>query len=244
MSYRSEEEALRGRVAELEGELESAEATIARLRGDGAAEVAAPDEVDRFTGIRTNLFIERELPFAMTDAGLVAISDLLEKRFPGGTTTQIGTTFTHRKASYELRIEALEGGGSRLRVKGDYRPARTQLGLGTPGLAFLGAVITAGMFAALRTGPAGIAVGVVLGALGGFWFLRNLLQRAMAKDRQRITAAFESVAELARLHRDKDERRIETHADVDAEAEQEAAALEAAELEAAALEEAELSRRR
>ncbi len=200
MTYRDDHEGLRARVKELEGELDVANETIERLRGEAGAEAPAADEFDAVTGLVKRLHLERELPVEVSDEGLLAIANLLSARMPGGTISQIAGTLTHSKANYELRLSRTEAGRTKLQATFDYRQVRMPLGLGMPEFALLGSVLTAGVLAGLRFGRAGIAVGIVLGALVGFALLRAIAKRAMTKDRQQITAAFEAVVDLAARH--------------------------------------------
>ncbi len=232
MTYRDDREAMQSRIAELESELSAANDTILRLRGEVAGEIPA-DDVDRFTGIPRFLHLKRDLPFEVSDEAFVAIADMLRARIPGGSVSQVGNTLTHSKGSYELRLSR-GGGRTSVELKGDYRSTRLQLALGTPGLALIGAVLSAGAAAAISRGhPAFIAIGLVLGAIAGFALLRTTLQRGMAKDRQLLRGAFESVVELATAHsRAPSRMRIDaTEEERDALAEEEAAAAEATERE-------------
>lgn len=229
MGYRDEKEGLKARVTELEGELEAANETIMRLRGEGG-DVEVEGGVDPLTGVPRGLHLERELPFGVTDAGLVAIADLLNERIPGGNVAQVGDTLTHRKGTYEMRLERESNDRTRIRAIGDYRHMRKGLLIGTPGLALIGAVITAGLFSVLRMGRAGMAVGAVLGVIAAVYLLRVRLKSSMAAEQTNIAATFEAVADLAARH--KQARIAETSDEAAAEAEAlaaEEAAEEAAE---------------
>src|SRR5262245_46091292 len=99
MAYRDDEEALRRRVADLEGELSEARATIARLQGESATQAVSSDEPSWFLGAPTRLELERELPFEVTDEGYEAIAELARKRFPAsvGGVSQVGRTLIYRQ---------------------------------------------------------------------------------------------------------------------------------------------------
>jgi hypothetical protein len=115
-------------------------------------------------------------------------------------------------------------------MTGDYRPARTQLLIGSPGLALLGAIFSAFPAAALKLGVAGIAFAVLLGMFSGFYLLRHLIKRGMEQDQQNLRGAFEAVRVIAEEHRERariEEAHAETEAEAEADATAEAEALEA-----------------
>src|SRR5690606_37503928 len=62
MGYRDEREGLQQRVQELEGELDRARATIARLQGAGGQIEAAPEKVGWLTGAPERLDLAMRAP--------------------------------------------------------------------------------------------------------------------------------------------------------------------------------------
>lgn len=223
MAYRSDDEALRARIKDLEAELFSAQSTIERLRGTAPKDVE-PAGRDRITGLIPYLERRIELPFAIPEPAFVAIADHLNERIPGGSIAQIANTLTHRKGSYQMRIER-EVDRTVIHLTGDYRPARTQLLMGSPGLALLGALFCAFPAAALELGAAGIALAVVFGMFSGFYLLRHLIKKGMEQDQQKLNGAFEAVRAIAEEHRERariEEARAEIQPAAEAEAQAEA----------------------
>lgn len=229
MAYRSEDEALRARVKELEHELGEARRTIARLQGRVTEPIGRDER--RLFGAAMTIEKEAAVPSEVADDAFVAIADALNARIPGGVASQVGNTLTHKKGSYEMRVSRAAG-ETRVRVRGDYRPARMLFWLGSPGLMLIAAVLlgSAGGLA----GPIGAAVGVVLGLATGLLGLRALMKRAIRSDQQLLLGTFEAVVSIANAHAESARARTR----IAAGDSREHARDEAAEAEIAAAEEA------
>ncbi len=197
MAYRHEEEGLRARIERLERDFAEARGIIAQLRGDLPSEPHDAGKVDRLIGVVTRLERHVELPFEVSEQGLLAVADFLVERIPGGVASQIAGTLTHRKGSYEMRIAPTRAGSTAIRLGGDYRTARTHLWLGAPGICLLSAVFFALPAAGLGGGAIGVALAACAGVVSGFLFLRGLIRRAMVADQRRLISAFHRVVELA-----------------------------------------------
>ncbi len=227
MAYRDDEEAQRGRVAELERELAEAREKIARLEGRFPEQT--PREASGLLGVPLMLERETMLPLEVSEDGFVAIANALEARLPGSTTTQVGSTLTHRKGVYELRVSRLDG-KTRIQLKGDYRAAKLMFVLGSPGLMLIAGVLLASVGTAL--GPVGTAVGAVMGIVAAVLGFRWLMRRSLVQDQRLLEGLFETAVTLASSHGAKLEpTRIAAQTRVSEEAaETEAEAAEAAAL--------------
>jgi hypothetical protein len=239
VGYRNDEDGLRLRIAELEGELGDAEATIDRLRGEGASEIPSDASSDWFTGVPRQIFLQRELALEVTNEGLEAIAAVLDDRVPGGSLSVVGNTLIHRKASYELRLKRTSKGRTEVRLSGDYRALRLLLGLGGPGIGLLTGAPLAGVITSLGLAPPFVVTAFIVGALAGFLGLRALMRRNTLAERKRLTGMFEAVCDVAKAHAVDPQERLRFEA-AQSEASSEAAseAQHAAETEAAASEEA------
>ena len=217
------------RVSDLESELAEAEAIIARLRGEGASEVPKDAATDWFSGVPKQLYLERELPFAISEDGLETIAELANERVAGGSLANVGRTLTHRKGQYELRVLRTRGGRTKIRLVGDYSAGRLLLALAGPGAALLTGALPAGILEEAGASPPMILLAFLLAGIVGFFGLRKLLQRSSANDRATLTGLFEAVCDVAKQHRIVPGKvRVETGPSVEEEreamAEQEAAA--------------------
>jgi hypothetical protein len=196
VAYRDDEEAQRARVAELERELAEAQAKIARL--EGRLVEPSPREASRLLGVPLMLERETVLPLEVGDHGFLAIANALEARLPGGTTAQIGPTLTHKKGAYELRVSRLDGGKTRIQIKGDYRAAKLMFLVGSPGLMLIAGVLLASGGTLL--GPAGTAVGAVIGLVSALLGFRWLMRRSLVQDQRLLEGLFETAVTLATSH--------------------------------------------
>ncbi|MBL9024266.1 MAG: hypothetical protein JNL21_18880 [Myxococcales bacterium] len=196
MAYRDDEEAQRGRVAELERELAEAREKIARLEGRFPEQT--PREASRLLGVPLMLEREKVLPLEVSEDGFVAIANALEARLPGGTTAQVGRMLTHKKGAYELRVSRLDGGNTRVQLRGDYRAAKLMFLLGSPGLMLITAVLLASVGTVL--GPIGTAVGAVMGIVAAVLGFRWLVRRSLVQDQRLLEGLFETAVTLASSH--------------------------------------------
>ena len=225
MAYRDERETLQARVDELQSEVAEAKGTIARLRGETTKQPQSAGEVDPKTGMPFVLRLERELPFEVSDEGLVAISQLLDVRMPGGTVSQVGNTLRYQRGGFELLITRTAD-RTHIRLTSNDRAALETASAPGLVLGFFGTMI-AGV--ALELGLLWIAIGMVLGALLGGWLSARASRRLVVRQRPHVKASFGQVLDVAESHRKPSTRRIAAHnAEPDVLAEQDALADETA----------------
>lgn len=199
MRYRDDTEGVRARLEEAERELAEARETIRRLRGE-VVRSSPGDDVDRLTGVPRFLRLQRALPFAVSDDALLAITDMVEARVPGGSVSQVGPRWTHRRRGYVMNLHRAPDQTS-LELTLDHRPARLLFLLGAPGLALIAGVLGAALLAGASGGnKLAIALGATLGALGAIVGLRALVRRAAASEREVLGGAFEAAVHLVTHH--------------------------------------------
>src|SRR4051812_10041461 len=87
MGYRDDQEALRSRVDQLEGDLADARDKIAALTGERA--VGPEPAPSRLTGAPRGVALERVLDYEIDDEGLERIAQLV-RRHLGVTVAQVG----------------------------------------------------------------------------------------------------------------------------------------------------------
>lgn len=198
--YREDEDALRSKVSELEGELASAKAEIGRLRGETTPAAATPVAESRILGTPKHHAREATLPFTLTDDGYAAVARILRSRL-GLSSAQVGGDLT--APGFTLLREA---GSTRIRITTDFSAraagvvATAGLSLVLPGLPILGVladVATHGgphwlPFHALWILPS-VALGV--GAL-----VRSRTRTVIGADIAKIDGAFEAILDAAKEH--------------------------------------------
>lgn len=188
------------RVAELEGELDEANDTIARLRGEGATPLAKEGKGnDWVTGGPRKLAVERELPFEVTDEGFEAIAEVAAQRLPGGSVSLVGRTLTYRHGQLTLRVTRGEG-KTRLVAQANYQGARLLFALGGMGVAILGGGLVVGVAEPLALSGALLVPLFVLGGLLGVLGLRHLMKKGNAKGQETLTGLFETACDLVKEH--------------------------------------------
>jgi hypothetical protein len=232
MAYRDDKRAMKQRIEQLEGELSTAQGTIARLNGH-IDERASDDEADMLT--KEQLHLTRELDFAIDDAGVEAIAEMLRTRLLNSQVTEVGRTLSCRWGTSELRVIRHDDRTEIRLGANDPRP-KWLMAVGGTGFAVLAGpfVAAAGLALASLVGvalPAWAAFGLVPVALGaGYWLMDTLTDRNIRNARTTLKGALESASDLAKEHEQKSAVRIDvtSQEDVAAEAEAEAAAEEEA----------------
>jgi hypothetical protein len=203
MGYRDDEEALRRRVADLEGELSEAHATIARLQGESATHAGASDKPNWFLGAPMRLELERELPFEVTDEGYEAIAELARKRFPTsmGGVSQVGRTLTYQQGGVtELKLSRIGPGRTRMSLRSDHRAHGVILGAMAPGASLFALVGVVAVLRAVGATPASLVVALPLVVISCFLLIRALVARSVVTQRAKMAGLFETVAEIAAQH--------------------------------------------
>jgi len=251
MAYRSDKEALRMRIGELEAELEDAQQTIHRLRGDGDASDTLGA---RLAGAPTTLLVEREVQGELEDGDYDEIVDMLSRRFPGGQVSLLGRRFNwsggkHKKRRIEVTVTR-RGGKSYLRVHEPLSPLVSNVFVGT---ASCGAgALTLALIAVkkgLALNPAWVVIPMVILL---YIAARAIFQWRGKQRRGELTAIADDIAthigrHSRRVRIDDESQHAQTSeaqaadeeaADEEA-ADEEAAAEEAAAEEAAAIDETE-----
>lgn len=195
MSYRDESDALRAKVEDLEGRLEDAQETIARLRGEGAPAPASEGERSRLIGAPRRVVLERELPFEVGTEGYEAVAAVLRTRF-GLAASQVGRRMTAGPFTMSY-----EGGVTRLRVVLDRQYRGVGLLTGASLLGGFGTLFSVGIIHdVLHASPAHglwiLPIAVAACALP----LRSLMKRGLASEETRWRGAFEAIVDAATAH--------------------------------------------
>ncbi len=197
MSYRDENEGLRGRVAELEAELAEEKAKVARLTGAAPSQAAGDsEEHGRVLDAPSRINLERTLELEIGDTGFEAIAAMLRPRV--GVVSQVVRTLTANGFSLSSAP-----GTTHVRVTADYR----SLAAGAVSCSVL-----AGGFAALVAFA--LAHDLVLRSLAEahvlwmiptfivlmFPLVRGSFRRLARAQATQQRATMEAVLELARRH--------------------------------------------
>jgi hypothetical protein len=200
-TYRDDSESLRARVEDLERQLADAHAKIVRLEG-GAVTQSVEARPGWFLGVSTTMALERELPFEVTDEGYEAIAELLKQRLPVSLQpmSQVGRTLTFRAGNLELKLSRVGAGRTRLELHADHRHHNVLLGAALAFAALLGVVPVAETVNAAALGGKALLIGFITVLVASWWLLRRLIGRGLVRQRSRLAAVFESVAELAAKH--------------------------------------------
>ncbi len=216
MSYRDEQDALRGRVAQLEGELADARATIARLSG-GTAHTEPGTKIERSRLIDGPSRYEREerLPYEISEVGYERIAEVLRTRLGLTNVSQVGRSLVspgvfslsregdHTRVRMTMSWQGLKGGPIAM-------GGLAALFGGLPTLAVLLEVATHGgpsylPFLALGIVPALARGGAVLG--------RRLSAKRSRDGLAQAQGAFETILAIAEEHRVTPRARVELEAD-------------------------------
>jgi len=221
MAYRDDRRAMKQRIEQLEGELSTAQGTIARLKGH-IDERGSDDEADMLT--TEHLHLTRELDFAIDDAAVEAIAEMLRTRLLNSQVTEVGRTLSCRWGTSELRVIRHDDRTElRLTANDPRRPG--MMALGGIGFAAMMGPFVAGATLALASlagvnQPAWAALFLVPAVLGsGYWLMRKLTMRAIRTARTTLKGALESAIDLAKEHRSRSAVRIDVGSEEDVEAE-------------------------
>jgi hypothetical protein len=201
VGFRDDSEALRAKVAKLEGDLAGAQATITRLEGrapksDEGATITRSRLLDAPSGI----VLERVLPYAIGEEGYEAIAAAARAQL-GVQVAQVGRSL---HAGQALSITR-EGEHTRVRVAASW---------GVLGGGPIAAAGLSGTFAGMATfalmhdiahaSPAALLAGAVAGLLAvgtSFgWITRRGARAAAHKNVERYRGLFETVVSLAEEH--------------------------------------------
>lgn len=219
MAYRDDGDALRARVTELERELSTAHAELARLRGQ--RDPGAPgDHVERsaLLGATRALRLARELPHPLPTEGFEALAALARRHGP----LTLGDA---RQVGRHLSIPVV---GGELRVETDEHRTRIELvsNLGRPEL---GALVVAGTLGWM---PVLLGSGAVVGALSdplhAVWAVpatlsvtlagvRELFRRAARRNERGVLALFEQAVDVVDAHAPHVRARVDVSDDAEDE---------------------------
>jgi hypothetical protein len=224
MGYRDDKQAMRQRIEQLEGELESAHQTIARLKGH-IHERASDDAAD-LLGKQT-VHLRRELEVVLDDQGMEAIATMLRTRLPQGQVSMVGRTLHCKLPTGALQVMRHER-FTEVVVDDNHPQPRWAKALGGLGFAVLGGPLLAAPFAALGVPEAALIAYVPLVLVAGYLLMDQLLRRTFHATRQQLAGALEATVELAREHgKELEPLRFDTTAEAAAEAQAELEAQEA-----------------
>ncbi len=234
------------RVKKLEGELDGARETIARLKGERAEVDRKEEKVGWFSGVARHQQFEHELSHELTEDGYEAIADLLRNRLgDGGLMTKVGRNMTYRSpdGGRTVMVERGEGGRTRLRMSADFLATTVLMFMGIFGVAGVAMMLVAPALQALGFSPLSLLVAVPVVVIACWAALRPLVSKRVLKSRMTGAGVFESLVEVAEQHKKQpglpparvrvasEAGEGETEAATEAEAEQEAEALLAKEEE-------------
>ena len=200
MTYRDETDGLRARVAELERELDEANSTVARLRGDDATESSEPSgRYSALLGQHTRYVRDHTLPFEISAEGYEAIAALMKSRF-GVRSSQVG----RQLEAGGLRVTYAEG-KTRVQWVIDRGPLEASL-LSLTGLfSLFGSMIPVAighdgfhlsdpqLWAVFGVSLIALTCGVGLG-------LRSWFKALSQTNAKKASAAFERIVEIANQH--------------------------------------------
>lgn len=210
MTYRGEEDAQRARVAELEKELDAAKRKIAVL--EGAGDEASPGTViarSRISGGPTRYEREMLLPYAIDEEGYEAIAKVLRTRLRLNA-AQVGRTLTVPSV---FTLER-EGGGTRIRLVGDWRSMPAGVVAATLLTGGFGTMMSAGAMADILSHGLGwhhslavdsaftaavVTVATTL-TVGAAWLTRRSTSRNGAQLLADFDGTFAAILELAEQH--------------------------------------------
>jgi hypothetical protein len=217
MSYRDDKETMRQRIETLEGELSSAQETIARLKGE-VDERASAEVGDMLT--KEQLHVSRELDLVLSEAGVEAIAEMLRRRLPKCQVAEIGRTLSCQWGTAELRVVRHDD-RTEIKLSANDPRSKPTLAVGGFGFAVLGGPLIAGPLIALA--GAWMAVPVIpLLLIAGYLLMDKLTTANLRRARTTLRGALEATVELAQEHALRPPARIEVPAAVaDAEAEAE-----------------------
>lgn len=195
VSYRDESEALRAKVQDLEGRLDDAEETIARLRGETAAAPAGEGEHSRLIGAQKRVVLERELPFEVSAEGYEAVAAVLRSRL-AVTASQVGRRMTAGPFTMSY-----EGGVTRLRVVLDRQHRAAGLLAGASLLGGFGTLVSLGVIHDVLHGSPAHGLWILPIAVAACALpLRGLIRRSLFSEETRWRGAFEAMIDAATAH--------------------------------------------
>jgi hypothetical protein len=196
LTYRDERDALRGRIAELEGELASAKQTVRRLKGEvpPPKPISTPD---------ARIAIDREVPVSITDQGYTAIAALLPRRLGAiGQMSKVDNHLTYRLPGVQVDVDGTTPGRTSIRCRSRFATRHLAVIL-TIVSVVMGLLPTAAIGKAVGA-PKTILFGVVpaLALLfGTLWYF--VMHRAELSTRARYVGLVESIADLAVEHAER-----------------------------------------
>jgi hypothetical protein len=234
MAYRDDNEAMKQRIVQLEGELAAAQDAIGRLKGY-VDERASDDMADVLT--KEQIHVVRELDVELDDAALEAIADMLRQRLAGSTVSMVGSKLHCKWQTSTLEVVRHQG-RTEIRIAAHDPRHKLLLGLGGMGFAVLAGPLLSAPLVALGVPPLAWLGLVPLFLFAGYRVMDYLTRHTLRRNRQNLTGAFEAALALAEERGTKAQQRIAveggvaTEAEAEALAEEEAEAAEAEELKA------------
>jgi hypothetical protein len=212
VSYRDETDALRGRVQQLEGELQSAEDKIARLQGEAAPSGPGTSIVEsRLIGGPARYEREELLDYEIGEEGYEKIAEVLRTRMRLPNVSQVGRSLVAPGVFSLTREE----GRTRVRMTVSWENLKTSpIAIGVLG-GVLGGFPVLGVLADVAThhGPWYLplfAIGIVpLLAAGAAVLGRKLTRKRSTEGLAGAQGAFETILEIAEAHRVGPRARVE-----------------------------------
>lgn len=205
MTYRDEEDALRAKVAELEGRLAQSEAKVAELSGaSGPTTAESGEELGSLTSAGTprSIRLTKTLGHTLTSEGYEAIAALLRARLRVEV-SQVGQSLTSKGDVFSLKVE---DGRTVISLRGELTDPAT-VGWSTAALpALFGGAIVAALAHDVGHATDAIAALNAAWAIPAIGLLVSSLVRPRAKRRAEAELAerrgtFAALVELAEKHR-------------------------------------------
>ncbi len=205
VTYRDENDALRAKVAELEGELEASRAKVAELSGTGPRAGGTDGEtVEAATslGVPSSIRQQVTLDFVIAPAGYEAIATLLRDRLRVPS-SQVGQTLATANDSFRLEVR---DGRTVVTLRQDFSDGvRGAWVLTLLPAAFIGIVTSALIHDIGHVGDAAAFANMLwavpAAGLGLSALVRPYVRRRVEEELQKQRGTFAAVLEAARAHR-------------------------------------------
>ena len=227
MAFRDDKLAMKLRIEQLEGELATANETIARLKGH--ADARTSDEMSELL-TKERLHLVREVDAELDDSGFELVADMLRQRLPNSQISMIGQTLHCKWGTASLRVLRHPG---RTELVIDAHDPRSKVlnALGGFGFAVLGSPLVGGAIVGIATAlgvalPAWLGVALApLALLAGYLAMDQLTRRTLRNNRTSLRGALEAAIALTEEHgHEREPVRIDVSAEAETEAEAEAEA--------------------